>query len=102
MSQLCGSGLSRRSNVTSAARTADVLASSTPANAASPAVDFIFIVASLGLQPEHEQHGGVRQRLHLGRARELGPANHADAGGNSDVLLAVHHVGDWRRPAART
>src|SRR3981081_187538 len=98
MSQLCGSGLSRRSNVTSAARTADVLVSSAPVNAASPAVDFIFIVASLGLQPEHEQHGGVRQRLHLGRARELGPANHADAGGNSDVLLACDERGHEVRP----
>src|SRR5262245_22005584 len=111
MSQLCGSGLRRRSKVTSAACADEVPASSAAAKAAA---DFMFILfthcglssprkrgptvprtrasgildprlrgddSTAVLQPEDEQHGGVRQRLHLGRARELGARDAADAGG---------------------
>jgi hypothetical protein len=47
ISQLCGSGLSRRSNVTSAACSGAALASSAPASAVRTAVDFRFIILSL-------------------------------------------------------
>src|SRR5437867_9762293 len=46
MSQLCGSGLSSRSYVTSAAPTGDVV-STAQVSAVATAADFVFIIASL-------------------------------------------------------
>src|SRR5258708_37877458 len=48
-------------------------------------------------QPEHEQHGRVALRLELRRARDLRLADRADAGGDGDVLRAVHRLGRGRR-----
>src|SRR6476661_2878688 len=138
MSQLCGSGLSSRSNVTSAAYSGAALASSAPASAVRTAVDFRFIIVSLfqirfclvtpsqlvvpakagthgasrdglwnaasplargcqrgELQAEYEQHGRVLgQVLQFRRIGDPADLVAREAGGDSDVLLAVDRISD--------
>src|SRR5215211_3892964 len=96
ISQLCGSGLSRRSKVTSVATSGDVPAKRTQPSAATMLANF-FIVASPGSQPEHEQHGRVlRHRLRLGRIGESTDLVTRQAGGNGNILLAIDLIGDRR------
>jgi hypothetical protein len=53
-------------------------------------------------QPEYKQHGRVALGLELRRAGDLRLADRSDAGGDGDVLFAIHRVCHRRSHEART